>query len=68
MRKDDSTKVWPLKREQLLHIEDHDFSTRPGFGGECFHQKTQANVYRTLKMGLKKNDVISTEALINAFF
>nr|XP_048278850.1 gamma-aminobutyric acid receptor subunit rho-3 [Myodes glareolus] len=33
MRKDDSTKVWPLKREQLLHIEDHDFSTRPGFGG-----------------------------------
>eukprot|EP00073_Rattus_norvegicus_P050973 XP_017453357.1 PREDICTED: gamma-aminobutyric acid receptor subunit rho-3 isoform X1 [Rattus norvegicus] len=33
MRKDDLTKVWPLKREQLLHIEDHDFSTRPGFGG-----------------------------------
>ncbi|XP_028616128.1 gamma-aminobutyric acid receptor subunit rho-3 [Grammomys surdaster] len=32
-RKDDLTKVWPLKREQLLHIEDHDFSTRPGFGG-----------------------------------
>ncbi|XP_041534586.1 gamma-aminobutyric acid receptor subunit rho-3 [Microtus oregoni] len=33
MRKEDSTKVWPLKHEQLLHIEDHDFSTRPGFGG-----------------------------------
>ncbi|KAF6384729.1 hypothetical protein mRhiFer1_005480 [Rhinolophus ferrumequinum] len=33
MRKDDSTKVWPLKYEQLLHIEDHDFAMRPGFGG-----------------------------------
>nr|XP_004663369.1 gamma-aminobutyric acid receptor subunit rho-3 [Jaculus jaculus] len=33
MRKDDSTKVWPLKHEQLLHIEDHDFAMRPGFGG-----------------------------------
>nr|XP_019612765.1 PREDICTED: gamma-aminobutyric acid receptor subunit rho-3 [Rhinolophus sinicus] len=33
MRKDDSTKVWPLKYEQLLHIEDHDFAMRLGFGG-----------------------------------
>ncbi|KAB1284144.1 Gamma-aminobutyric acid receptor subunit rho-3, partial [Camelus dromedarius] len=33
MRKDDSTKVWPLKYKQLLHIEDHDFAMRPGFGG-----------------------------------
>ncbi|XP_003783992.1 gamma-aminobutyric acid receptor subunit rho-3 [Otolemur garnettii] len=33
MRKDDITKVWPLKHEQLLHIEDHDFAMRPGFGG-----------------------------------
>ncbi|XP_053421509.1 gamma-aminobutyric acid receptor subunit rho-3 [Nycticebus coucang] len=32
-RKDDITKVWPLKHEQLLHIEDHDFAMRPGFGG-----------------------------------
>ncbi|XP_012879564.1 PREDICTED: gamma-aminobutyric acid receptor subunit rho-3 [Dipodomys ordii] len=33
MNKDDSTKIWPLKHEQLLHIEDHDFAMRPGFGG-----------------------------------
>ncbi|XP_068881639.1 gamma-aminobutyric acid receptor subunit rho-3 isoform X2 [Aphelocoma coerulescens] len=33
MRKLDSTKVRPLKSEQLLHIEDHDFALRPGFGG-----------------------------------
>nr|XP_008508898.1 PREDICTED: gamma-aminobutyric acid receptor subunit rho-3-like [Equus przewalskii] len=32
MRKDDSTKVWPLKYKQLFHIEDHDFAMRPGFG------------------------------------
>lgn len=34
MRKLDSTKVRPLKSEQLLHIEDHDFALRPGFGGK----------------------------------
>ncbi|XP_061211060.1 gamma-aminobutyric acid receptor subunit rho-3 isoform X3 [Neopsephotus bourkii] len=33
MRTIDSTKVRPLKSEQLLHIEDHDFALRPGFGG-----------------------------------
>ncbi|XP_063080873.1 gamma-aminobutyric acid receptor subunit rho-3 [Cavia porcellus] len=33
MERDDSTKVWPLKYQQLLHIEGHDFSLRPGFGG-----------------------------------
>uniref|UniRef100_F6YJ09 GABA(C) receptor n=1 Tax=Monodelphis domestica TaxID=13616 RepID=F6YJ09_MONDO len=33
MKKKDSTKVWPLKHVQLLHIEDHDFAMRPGFGG-----------------------------------
>ncbi|XP_035138857.1 gamma-aminobutyric acid receptor subunit rho-3 isoform X2 [Callithrix jacchus] len=33
MKKDDSTKVWPQKYEQLLHIEDNDFAMRPGFGG-----------------------------------
>ncbi|XP_075347942.1 gamma-aminobutyric acid receptor subunit rho-3 [Mycteria americana] len=33
MRKLDSTKVQPLKSEQLLRIEDHDFALRPGFGG-----------------------------------
>ncbi|XP_066858014.1 gamma-aminobutyric acid receptor subunit rho-3 isoform X4 [Anser cygnoides] len=33
MRKIDSTKVRPLKSEQLLRIEDHDFALRPGFGG-----------------------------------
>uniref|UniRef100_A0A8D2L7D1 GABA(C) receptor n=1 Tax=Varanus komodoensis TaxID=61221 RepID=A0A8D2L7D1_VARKO len=33
MRKLDSTKVKPVKSEQLLRIEDHDFAMRPGFGG-----------------------------------
>ncbi|NXD85139.1 GBRR3 protein, partial [Halcyon senegalensis] len=33
LRKLDSTKVRPLKSEQLLHIQDHDFALRPGFGG-----------------------------------
>ncbi|XP_029796552.1 gamma-aminobutyric acid receptor subunit rho-3 [Suricata suricatta] len=33
MRKNDSTKAWLLKYEQLLHIQDHDFAMRPGFGG-----------------------------------
>nr|XP_008105933.1 PREDICTED: gamma-aminobutyric acid receptor subunit rho-3 [Anolis carolinensis] len=32
-RKLDSTKVKPMKSEQLLRIEDHDFAMRPGFGG-----------------------------------
>ncbi|KAG8136665.1 hypothetical protein E2320_005229, partial [Naja naja] len=32
-RKLDSTKVPPVKSEQLLHIENHDFAMRPGFGG-----------------------------------
>ena len=40
MRKDDSTKVWPLKYKQLLHIEDHSFAVRPGFGGEYYLYKT----------------------------
>lgn len=54
MRKDDSTKVWPLKREQLLHIEDHDFSTRPGFGGECFHQNPRPKSTTLSRWDLKK--------------
>ncbi|XP_047731661.1 gamma-aminobutyric acid receptor subunit rho-3 [Prionailurus viverrinus] len=33
MRNNDSTKAWLLKYKQLLHIEDHDFAMRPGFGG-----------------------------------
>ncbi|XP_032738143.1 gamma-aminobutyric acid receptor subunit rho-3 isoform X2 [Lontra canadensis] len=32
MRKDDSTKAWLLQYKQLLHIEEHDFAMRPGFG------------------------------------
>ncbi|EMP37878.1 Gamma-aminobutyric acid receptor subunit rho-3 [Chelonia mydas] len=32
-RKLDSTKARPLKAEQLLHIDNHDFAMRPGFGG-----------------------------------
>ena len=40
MRKEDSTKVWPLKYKQILHIEDHDFAMRPGFGGEHYLYKT----------------------------
>uniref|UniRef100_A0A452QFU1 GABA(C) receptor n=1 Tax=Ursus americanus TaxID=9643 RepID=A0A452QFU1_URSAM len=32
MRKDDSTN-WLWQSEQLLHIQDHDFAMRPGFGG-----------------------------------
>ncbi|XP_026355742.2 gamma-aminobutyric acid receptor subunit rho-3 [Ursus arctos] len=32
MRKDDSTN-WLRQSEQLLHIQDHDFAMRPGFGG-----------------------------------
>ncbi|XP_002716794.2 gamma-aminobutyric acid receptor subunit rho-3 isoform X1 [Oryctolagus cuniculus] len=31
--KGDSTKVWRPKHKQLLHIEEHDFAMRPGFGG-----------------------------------
>ncbi|XP_058517256.1 gamma-aminobutyric acid receptor subunit rho-3 [Ochotona princeps] len=33
MWRDDSTKAWPPKQQQLLHINDHDFAIRPGFGG-----------------------------------
>lgn len=29
------TKKWGTKTEQLLRIDDHDFTMRPGFGGEC---------------------------------
>lgn len=27
------TKKWSTKTEQLLRIDDHDFTMRPGFGG-----------------------------------
>lgn len=40
MRKDDSTKAWLLQYEQLLHIEEHDFAMRPGFGGKYSLYKT----------------------------
>ncbi|XP_005993470.1 gamma-aminobutyric acid receptor subunit rho-3 [Latimeria chalumnae] len=33
LRKSDHTKTSLLKSEQLLRIEDHDFTMRPGFGG-----------------------------------
>lgn len=29
------TKKWGTKTEQLLRIDDHDFTMRPGFGGEA---------------------------------
>ncbi|KAM6905908.1 gamma-aminobutyric acid receptor subunit rho-1-like [Lycodopsis pacificus] len=32
-RSPDITKVWGQKSEQLLSIDDHDFTMRPGFGG-----------------------------------
>ncbi|XP_028295970.1 gamma-aminobutyric acid receptor subunit rho-1-like isoform X2 [Gouania willdenowi] len=32
-RSPDLTKVWGTKSEQLLRIDDHDFTMRPGFGG-----------------------------------
>ncbi|XP_061602518.1 gamma-aminobutyric acid receptor subunit rho-1-like isoform X2 [Cololabis saira] len=32
-RSTDMTKTWDTRSEQLLRIEDHDFSMRPGFGG-----------------------------------
>ncbi|XP_063160497.1 gamma-aminobutyric acid receptor subunit rho-3 [Candoia aspera] len=35
VRKLDSTKIWPMKSEQLLRIENHDFAMRPGFGGSA---------------------------------
>lgn len=35
-RSPDVTKVWGRKSEQLLRIDDHDFTMRPGFGGKSF--------------------------------
>ncbi|XP_074541210.1 gamma-aminobutyric acid receptor subunit rho-1-like isoform X2 [Halichoeres trimaculatus] len=32
-RSPDITKAWATKSEQLLRIDDHDFTMRPGFGG-----------------------------------
>ncbi|XP_065820247.1 gamma-aminobutyric acid receptor subunit rho-1-like [Labrus bergylta] len=32
-RSQDITKAWGTKSEQLLRIDDHDFTMRPGFGG-----------------------------------
>uniref|UniRef100_A0A4W6DKT5 GABA(C) receptor n=1 Tax=Lates calcarifer TaxID=8187 RepID=A0A4W6DKT5_LATCA len=32
-RSPDITKTWGTKSEQLLRIDDHDFTMRPGFGG-----------------------------------
>ncbi|XP_035472624.1 gamma-aminobutyric acid receptor subunit rho-1-like [Scophthalmus maximus] len=32
-RSPDMTKAWGTKSEQLLRIDDHDFTMRPGFGG-----------------------------------
>lgn len=34
-RSPDMTKKWGTKTEQLLRIDDHDFTMRPGFGGGC---------------------------------
>lgn len=33
-RSPDITKAWGTKTEQLLRIDDHDFTMRPGFGGK----------------------------------
>ncbi|KPP70467.1 hypothetical protein Z043_110705 [Scleropages formosus] len=35
LKKSDSTKSLLIKSEQLLRIEDHDFTMRPGFGGSA---------------------------------
>uniref|UniRef100_A0A8C6VNW0 GABA(C) receptor n=1 Tax=Naja naja TaxID=35670 RepID=A0A8C6VNW0_NAJNA len=43
-RKLDSTKVPPVKSEQLLHIENHDFAMRPGFGGSPIPVGTDVQV------------------------
>jgi hypothetical protein len=52
MNKDDSTKMWPQKHKQLLHIEDHDFAMRPGFGGEYSLSIIQVQTYFSVKMKL----------------
>lgn len=45
------TKKWGTKTEQLLRIDDHDFTMRPGFGGGCHsggsHNKKVAAVLST---------------------
>lgn len=33
-RNHDMTKTWKGKTEQLLRVDDHDFTMRPAFGGE----------------------------------
>lgn len=38
-RSPDMTKKWGTKTEQLLRIDDHDFTMRPGFGGECHSEE-----------------------------
>lgn len=34
------TKKWGTKTEQLLRVDDHDFTMRPGFGGGCHSEGT----------------------------
>lgn len=34
------TKKWGTKTEQLLRIDDHDFTMRPGFGGRYHSEET----------------------------
>lgn len=65
MRKLDSTKVRPLKSEQLLRIEDHDFALRPGFGGKqqvpvlcwlALHSLSESYLNSVRQCHLKLND------------
>lgn len=39
-RSPDMTKKWGTKTEQLLRVDDHDFTMRPGFGGGCHSEGT----------------------------
>lgn len=42
------TKKWGTKTEQLLRIDDHDFTMRPGFGGGCFFNLFLVGLFWTL--------------------
>lgn len=50
-RSPDITKAWGTKSEQLLRIDDHDFTMRPGFGGKVYLSELNGAVSITRHAG-----------------
>ena len=60
-RSPDITKAWSTKTEQLLRIDDHDFTMRPGFGGKGLHLSELNGAVSLSRHAACQQTVISTQ-------